>query len=492
MPIISTVTTTFRSISTSTGAKPFDSIPGPKSLPLINNVWRYLPIIGQYKPDTLVENARYNREKYGPIVREKITSNLTVLHLFRPSDIESLFRQDGKHPHRRSHRALLKYRRERPNLYRDGGLFPENGENWFRQRMQFQTRMLSKTEVSANTEKLDQVSLKTLDRIDRRLQGVSSSIHIADFQNILYEWALGNSLTLFLDLDIYQLEPKIVKELIEELHNSLDSTDKTEIQTSKWINRPNKCPYYKMLTGSQDYLHDFVARRVSDASQSSAPETSYLQNWINIDKIDRKDIISFIVDLLMAGMHTTSYTTAFLLKNIAKHDNIFKTLRSEINRHLMQEGHIAGEQIDKLGTLRNCLRETLRLNPVSIGTGRLVDQENIEIASFKIPKGTQIITQNQVISRDPEIYHQPDSFDPDRWTRYRQLPRDQRPSSFATLPFGFGTRSCLGQRLSELQIKVFVARLIQKFNFQMSEHIPTKTTLIHNLNGNIGIDLTKV
>ena len=104
--------------------QPFEMIPGLKPLPVIGNVWRCLPIIGDYKPNALFENAKFNRKHYGPIVIKQLTENLTILHLFDANDIESLFRQDGKYPCRRSHRALLKYRRDRPGQYLDGGLFP--------------------------------------------------------------------------------------------------------------------------------------------------------------------------------------------------------------------------------------------------------------------------------------------------------------------------------------------------------------------------------
>lgn len=477
-----------RSFSNNNHIKPFNSIAGPKPLPFIGNIWRYFPLIGQYKPDTLVENARYNKQRYGPIVREKITKNLTVLHLFRPDDIEALFRQDGKFPHRRSHRALLKYRQERPAQYRNGGLFPENGENWYRQRMQFQTRMLSKSQVLANSEKLDEVANKALARIEGRFEGDSSHIHIDDFENILYEWALGNSLALFLDIDAYKLDKQVVDELISELHNSLASTEKTEIHSSKWIETPNRCPFYKMLAKSQDCLYKFVSSQVTRENKNpKIIGTSYMHDWIHVDKLDEKDVISFIIDLLMAGMHTTSYTVAFLLKNISNNGAVFSALKQEIADKLPRQGHIKGDQIDTLTLLRNCLKETLRLDPVSIGTGRLVDRDNIVIGSYAIPKGTQIITQNQVISRDAEFYDNPDAFDPDRWIRYRQLPKDKRPSPFAMLPFGFGTRSCLGQRLSELQMKIFVARLIQKYDFRILGQIPVKTTLIHKIDGNIGM-----
>lgn len=61
---------------------------------------------------------------YGPIVREEIVPKVNLVWLFKPEDIETLFRVEGKYPHRRSHLALEKYRLDKPNIYNTGGLLP--------------------------------------------------------------------------------------------------------------------------------------------------------------------------------------------------------------------------------------------------------------------------------------------------------------------------------------------------------------------------------
>lgn len=61
---------------------------------------------------------------YGPIVREEIVPKVNIVWLFKPDDIESLFRGEGKYPQRRSHLALEKYRLDKPHIYNTGGLIP--------------------------------------------------------------------------------------------------------------------------------------------------------------------------------------------------------------------------------------------------------------------------------------------------------------------------------------------------------------------------------
>ena len=100
-------------------------MPGPRPLPFIGNVWRYFPLIGDYRIDKLHESGHFNLHKYGPIVREHVHGSLTIVHLFDPKHIEQVFRTEGRYPERRSHRAVGKYRRDRTESFNSGGIFCE-------------------------------------------------------------------------------------------------------------------------------------------------------------------------------------------------------------------------------------------------------------------------------------------------------------------------------------------------------------------------------
>ena len=479
-------------------SKPFDSIPGPKPLPLIGNIWRYLPLIGDYKPDTLFENALYNRSRYGSIVREKITNKLTILHLFDPNDVESFFRQDAKAPQRRSQRALLKYRLSRADRYNDGGLFPENGARWLRVRSLFQHRLLSKSQVLSKAPKLDEVAVGTLATLNRKLP---AKIELNYF---LKRWGLLNALALFLDYDSrMSLEDETnshndIEHLMKNLDDELVGIDGTELKSERWNKSPSKCPYYQKLAIAESNLYEFVSRRVSNLIETNSfdKHSSYIFDWLYVDKIDKKDVITFVLDAILASIHTTAYTTLFLLKNITTQNSndqvIQQVVKREIREHLNTDNspiNNIDNQMDKLPMLKNCLKETLRLNPISIGTGRLSQGDSLTIRQYKIPAETMIIVHNQAICRDPEIFEQPNAFKPGRWLRYSGLPRAQRPSPFSWLPYGLGSRSCIGQRLANLQMQIFVARLLQRYDIEfMDKQIRTKTTLVHNVSGPVYVE----
>lgn len=64
-------------------------------------------------------------KRYGPLVREEIVPGVPVVWVFRPEDIAEIFKAEvGLYPERRSHLALLKYRKDRSDTYNTGGLLP--------------------------------------------------------------------------------------------------------------------------------------------------------------------------------------------------------------------------------------------------------------------------------------------------------------------------------------------------------------------------------
>jgi len=478
--------------------KPFDRVAGPRPLPILGNIWRYFPLIGDYKPETLFENAQFNKKRYGKIVREQLTKEVTILHLFDPEDIESFFRQDSSEPHRRSHRALLKFRRSRPDRYNNGGLFPENGSEWLRLRKMFQHHLLNREKTSKRASIIDQCGLELISTINKLKQSDddTSTIRIERFEELLQKWVLSCSLAVFLDYRLHDMPDEATLSQIERhLHEELEAIDWTEVKSDRWVRSPSKCPFYQKLAASENYLYDFVKKRIDQiiSSPQSNPDVSFVRDWILVEKLNRHDVIAFILDCIMASFHTTVYTTVFLLKNISDCEiNLKRKLREEVIEKLpaFHEGLIKDDITTEIVTLRDCLRETLRLNPVSIGSGRVTSRDGMRIGGYSLPRDIMVIAQTQVICRDHEIFERADEFRPERWQYYRRLPRAERPSPFAWLPFGFGPRSCLGRTLASLEICTLVARLLQNFTqFRFENEIKIKTTLIHNIDGHIDVTL---
>lgn len=96
-------------------------------------------IAGKYNWDEVHKSGFDKYRKYGDIVKETIVPGVDVIWLFDPNDIAKVLNNAGPdmYPQRKSHLGLEKYRKDRPHIYRTGGLLPtwvfaETAGNWWK------------------------------------------------------------------------------------------------------------------------------------------------------------------------------------------------------------------------------------------------------------------------------------------------------------------------------------------------------------------------
>ena len=190
-----------------------------------------------------------------------------------------------------------------------------------------------------------------------------------------------------------------------------------------------------------------------------------------------KDSFTFVSDMLLAGIDTSSYTTAFLLYNVAT---------------AADSGAIQGEMTGATPAFRRlALKESLRMNPISVGVGRISAKETSmgeTGAGYLIPPSTLMVSQNQVTCRLEEYFENPDDFDPERWTRRKYDP-------FLSLPFGHGRRSCIGRRLAEKSILILCEKLFAEFRLEWAGKerlLDCKSVLINRPDGQVLFKLKPV
>lgn len=104
-------------------AKSYDDIPGPRGPLGLGNLYKYLPIIGDYSWLELHKAGYDKYQRYGTIVKERIVPGEDIVWIYDPKDIATLLNEKD-YPMRRSHLALEKYRNDRPHIYRSAGLLP--------------------------------------------------------------------------------------------------------------------------------------------------------------------------------------------------------------------------------------------------------------------------------------------------------------------------------------------------------------------------------
>ena len=112
---------------------------------------------------------------------------------------------------------------------------------------------------------------------------------------------------------------------------------------------------------------------------------------------------------------------------------------------------------------------------------------------FVIEKNTSILIPSFAIHHDPEIYPNPNEFNPDNFEPSKVVARD----SVTWLPFGDGPRNCIGLRFGQMQTRLGIAILLKDYKFLPcdSTQIPVKIDKSHHLcinEGGINLKVEKV
>lgn len=185
-----------------------------------------------------------------------------------------------------------------------------------------------------------------------------------------------------------------------------------------------------------------------------------------------------------------------ILYLLAKNPNKQNKLREEVLKVLPhKETVLTTDKIMNLPFLRAVIKESFRIYPPTLGNAREL-KEDITLQGYNIPKGTQIAFPNAALCQNEKYFPRSKEFIPERWLRdgshlQEECPHAREAHPFVYLPFGFGPRSCVGQRFAELEIMIFVMRFIREFKLEWHhEDLKVRSTLIENLVGDAKFKLS--
>ena len=182
------------------------------------------------------------------------------------------------------------------------------------------------------------------------------------------------------------------------------------------------------------------------------------------EKIPENDVQDHVMTLVCAGHDTTAYFSAFMFLLLAQHTDVQDKLRQELLEIVGDKEDVTMEDISKLNYLYKVMQETLRLYAVIPTVTREASEEVvIKEADITIPKGVQVMIPFFLMNRDPAIWDNPSVFDPERFDG-KSVEFTSAKNGF--FPFGYGSRTCVGNTLAQTEAGVFICHLLRKFKFE--------------------------
>ncbi|MFJ6463091.1 cytochrome P450 [Streptomyces sp. NPDC091387] len=200
--------------------------------------------------------------------------------------------------------------------------------------------------------------------------------------------------------------------------------------------------YRSAGTGRSDLLSNMMEARGKDG-----------------DALDDRELRDQISTLIFAGAETASSLLTWAIHLISNHPAVERKLWAEVDEVL--RGHVPEfHELPDLPYTQRILNEALRLFP-PLWMFTMVTTAEAFIAGHRIPVGSHVLLPIYALHRDPSVFADPETFDPDRWLPERVGPAQRQ----GHLGFGAGARKCIGDNFAMIESTITLAGLAGRFRF---------------------------
>jgi len=183
-----------------------------------------------------------------------------------------------------------------------------------------------------------------------------------------------------------------------------------------------------------------------------------------------QEIVDHMIFLWMAAHDTVTSSVTTLVYELGRNPEWQEKLRCEIKDLGLNSDSVPYEKINDLILTEYAFKESLRKNPPVPATPRMTVRD-VEFKGYTLPKGTIVGVSAVASHRDPEIWDEPDTFDPMRFSPEGGAKTRHR---FAWIPFGGGAHMCLGLHFAYMQTKVIMAHLLPHYDIALQNKNETE------------------
>ncbi|KAE8600023.1 hypothetical protein XENTR_v10017438 [Xenopus tropicalis] len=397
-------------------------------------------------------------QNLGPIYRETLGTHSSV-NIIHPQDVARLFQSEGVFPRRMGIEAWAAHRDLRNHKC---GVFLLNGEDWRSDRLILNKEVLSLTGVKKFLPFLDEVANDFVSFLMRRINKNTRGTLTVDLYADLFRFTMEASGYVLYGQRLGLLEEHPNEDSLRFIRavETMIKTTLPLVYLPHQLLRLTDSALWTQHMEAWDVIFQQADRCIQNIYQEFClgQERGYsgimaellLQGELPLDSITAN-----VTELMAGGVDTTAMPLLFTLFELARNPSVQQELRAEIKRAEGQCPKDMNQLLNSMPLLKGAIKETLRLYPVGITVQRY-PMKDIVLQNYHIPAGTLVQVGLYPMGRSSELFQNPLRYDPTRWMR-----RDE--TNFKALAFGFGSRQCIGRRIAETEMMLFLMHMIKNF-----------------------------
>ncbi|XP_069046843.1 cholesterol side-chain cleavage enzyme, mitochondrial [Lepisosteus oculatus] len=449
--------------------KPFSEIPGNWKNGLVNlyNFWK----LDGFKNIHGIMLDNFNT--FGPIYREKIGYYESV-NIINPEDAAILFKAEGHYPKRLKMEPWTSYRDYRNHRY---GVLLKDGEDWRSHRVILNKEVIAPQVLGNFVPLLDEVGQDFVARVHKKIERSSTGQWTVDLSHELFKFALESVSSV-----LYGERLGLLHDYIDpEAQHFIDCISRMFKTTSPMLYIPpgllrrlgsqvwkEHVEAWDGIFGQADRCIQNIYRQLRLAPTNDGKYPGVLASLLMLDKLSIEDIKASVTELMAGGVDTTSITLLWTLYELARHPGLQEELRAEIQAARASSDGDITQVLKAVPLVKGALKETLRLHPVAVSLQRYITKD-IVIQNYHIPSGTLVQLGLYAMGRSPHVFPRPEQYQPSRWLRGEH-------SYFRSLGFGFGPRQCLGRRIAETEMQLFLIHMLENFKIEKQRQVDIRST----------------
>jgi cytochrome P450 len=228
------------------------------------------------------------------------------------------------------------------------------------------------------------------------------------------------------------------------------------VRAPQWLPTPAR----RRARNAAAVLHQLAAQILRECRTDPDRDAPLVHALINATDPETGRVLSDdeicheLVLFMLAGHDTTATTLAYALWQLGHHRDLQDRVLAETST--LGNAALTTAEVPRLGYTVQVLHEALRLCPPAPTFGRMINTD-IEVDGYRVEAGTFALISAYALHRDPALWDDPLTFDPDRFTPERSRGRDR----WQYLPFGGGPRKCIGDHFAMLEATLALATIVR-------------------------------